>query len=390
MSKLPDSIIMKPSPFKYGQIVSNQHFTNREQELDRLLSNMLQGNHTLILSPRRWGKSSLVERVVNIIDKKHKAYRTVVIDLFTVGSEKEFLEIFAREVLKAASDKWEERIRDAKELFKAIIPKISLGPDPFTEFSISFDLEELKKHNDEILNLPETLAIKKGIKLIICLDEFQNLSSFPEYELLEKKMRAIWQRQKSVTYCLYGSKRHMMEEIFDNPSKPFYRFGDMMMLPKIEQSKWVDYIVKSFEASGKLIDENTASKIPVAMKNHSWYVQQLSNYTWNLTNKKATSQDVQKALEEVIQTNSPLFQKEIESLSTTQVNMLKAVSKGEFQLTSTHVMTVYSLGTPNNVIKNKRSLIERDIILELEKGYEFADPVFELWFRNIFFGVDYV
>ncbi len=380
---------MKPSPFKYGQTVNNQHFTNREKELERLLANMLQGNHTMILSPRRWGKSSLVEKAISIIDKKHRSYRTVIIDLFTVGSEKEFMEIFAKEVLKAASDKWEERIRDAKELFKSIIPKISLGPDPFTEFSISFDLDDLKKHNDEILNLPEVIAKKKGIKLIICLDEFQNLSSFPEYELLKKKMRAIWQRQKSVTYCLYGSKRHMMEDIFDNPSKPFYRFGDMMMLPKIDQSKWVNYITKSFEATGKSIDGTTATKIPVAMKNHSWYVQQLANYTWNLTQKKATIKEVKRALEEVIQTNSPLFQKEIESLSTTQINMLKAVCKGESQLTSAAVMSVYSLGTPNNVIKNKRSLVERDIILELENSYEFADPVFELWFRKAFFDVEY-
>src|SRR4030095_70066 len=182
---------MKISPFKYGQIVDNQSFTNREHELERLLANLLQGTHTMILSPRRWGKSSLVEKTVSIINEKHKSYRTVVIDLFTVGSEKEFLELFAREVLKAVSDKWEERIRDAKELFKSLIPKISFGTDPYSEFSLSFDLEELKKHSDEILNLPEVLATKKGVKLIICLDEFQNLAFFPEYELLEKKMRAI-------------------------------------------------------------------------------------------------------------------------------------------------------------------------------------------------------
>ncbi len=381
---------MTISPFTYGKIVNNQSFTNREQEMAKLHSNLVQGVHTMILSPRRWGKSSLVEKVVATINKKNKNHRTVVIDLFTVGTEKDFLELFAREVLKAVSDKWEERVRNAKELFNALIPKISLSADPFSEFSISFDLEELKKHSDEILNLPEKLAINKGIKIIICLDEFQNLSSFPEYEMLEKKMRALWQRQKHVTYCLYGSKRHMMEEIFNNSSKPFYKFGEIMILPKITTGKWIDFIVNSFKKTGKIIDPEIALLIPDAMKNHSWYVQQLSHYIWNLTKSKATMVEFNKALLEVIAANIPLFQNEIESLSTTQVNVLKAIAKNETQLTSTAVMINYELGTPNNVSKNKKLLIEKDLILETEAGYEISDPVFELWFRKQFFNTPYI
>jgi uncharacterized protein len=143
---------MKISPFKYGQVVANHSFTNREKELIQLQTNLVQGIHTMILSPRRWGKSSLVEKAIWLINKKHKTFKTVLIDLFSVGSEKEFLELFAREVIKAAEDKWEERIRDTKEFFNSLVPRISFGTDPFTEFSISFDMEELKKHNEEILN----------------------------------------------------------------------------------------------------------------------------------------------------------------------------------------------------------------------------------------------
>src|SRR4030095_5972948 len=111
---------------------------------------------------------------------------------------------------------------------------LSLGIEPNTDFSLSFDWKELKKYSDEVLNLPEVISAKKGIRMVICLDEFQNLSSFPGFLHFEKKMRAAWQRHKKVTYCLYGSKRHMMTDIFNNPSKPFYRFGDIMLLPKIE------------------------------------------------------------------------------------------------------------------------------------------------------------
>ena len=380
---------MKDSPFIYGTIVSIQSFTNREAESAKLQSNLLNGINTTIISPRRWGKSSLVEKVIIDINKKDKKTKTVIIDLFSVSSEEEFLEQFAREVIKASSSKWQEWMSSGKEFFKKLIPKLSLGIDPTTDFSLSFDWHELKKNSDEVLNLPETIAKKRGIKFIICLDEFQNLSSFNDYLFFEKKLRACWQRHKSVTYCLYGSKRHMMTDIFNNPSKPFYRFGDIMLLQKIETKKWVSFICKSFAATDKQIDEKTAGIIPLVMKNHSWYVQQLAHYAWNVTHKRATTTEIYTALKELINANTPLYQKETESISHTQLNLLKAVAKDETQFTSTAVMNKHQLGTPRNVSKNKTVLINNDIFHEINNKFEFVDPAFELWFKKQFFNQPY-
>ncbi|MFL5762995.1 MAG: AAA family ATPase [Bacteroidia bacterium] len=380
---------MKDSPFIYGTTVSVSSFTNREQETEKLRSNLVHGINTTIISPRRWGKSSLVEKVIHDINKKEKKVKTVIIDLFSVNSEEEFMELFAREILKASSTKWQEWISIGKEFFKKLIPKFSMGFEE-TDFSLSFDWKELKKHSNEVLDLPELIAKKKGIRFIICLDEFQNLSSFTDYTSLEKKMRASWQRQKNVTYCLYGSKRHMMAEIFNSPSKPFYRFGDIMLLQKIETAKWVKFICKGFESSGKNIPESIAVRIPELMKNHSWYVQQLAHYTWNMTAKKAGNPEVNNALKELIQANSPLYQKEIESISTTQLNLLKAITKGEIKFMSTSVMQQYQLGTPRNVSKNRDSLINNDIVHEVNGLFEFLDPAFELWFKKQFFNQPYI
>ena len=228
---------MKDSPFIYGTTVSIKSFTNREAESAKLKSNLMNGINTTIISPRRWGKSSLVEKVIHEINKNDKKTKTIIIDLFSVSSEEEFLEHFAREVIKASSTKWQEWMSSGREFFKKLIPKLSVGIDPTTDFNLSFDWLELKKNNEEVLNLPETIGKKRGIKFIICLDEFQNLAAFNNYQIFEKKLRANWQRHNSVTYCLYGSKRHMMTEIFNNPSKPFYRFGDIMLLQKIDTKK---------------------------------------------------------------------------------------------------------------------------------------------------------
>ena len=373
------------SPFIYGSTVSNKAFTNRIKESEKLFYNLTSGINTTIISPRRWGKSSLVEKVFNQINKREKKIKTIVIDLFSVQSEDQFLELFAREVVKASSSNWEEWIKTSKEIFKKIIPKISFGIDPQSEFNLSFDLEDLIKHKDEILDLPEVIAKKKKIRFIIALDEFQNIATFKNYETLEKSMRSKWQRQKEVTYCLYGSKRHMMTDIFDNSSKPFYRFGDIMLLEKIAKDDWVKFITSSFKKTGKSISKKLAIKITELMKNHSWYVQQLSHYIWYQTQTETNINDLNVSLQELINANSPLFQRDVESLSKTQLNLLKAIVMRETKLTSVAVMKKYRLGTPRNVSKNKTNLQTNDIINQVNGLYEFLDPVFELWFLKQFF-----
>lgn len=378
------------SPFIYGNTVSERGFTNREEETERLKANLLGGINTMLLSPRRWGKSSLVEKVVNEINKTEKNHKAIVLDLFSAGCVEEFLELFAREIIKASSNKWQDWLEQGKTWFKHLVPQFSIGVDPTTDLSVSFDWKELAKHPDEVLNLPEIIAGKKGFKLIVCLDEFQNLAGFNAWPEWEKKMRSVWQRQKSVTYCIYGSKRHMMTDIFNNPAKPFYRFGDIMLLKRIETQKWVKFITKGFKSTGKGIEEEVAEQIPQLMKNHSWYVQQLAHYTWTKTNEKADLLELNKALEELIHSNSPLYQREVEIISTTQLNLLKAVVKGETRFTSSAVMQQYNLGTPRNVAKNKQILINSDMIHEAESGrFELLDPAFELWFKYLYFNSNY-
>lgn len=377
------------SPFSFGHIVNLQAFTNREEELQKLKKNLISGVNTIIISPRRWGKSSLVAKAIAEINKEEPNYKTVKIDLFSANSEHEFLEIFAREVIKASSTKWEEWTNNAREVFKNLIPKISIGIQPDSDFSLSFDWEEVKKHSLEILNLPEVLAEKKGVKFIICIDEFQNLAQYHDFETLEKKMRSVWQQQKNVVYCLYGSKRHMMTDIFSKPSKPFYRFGDLFLLPKIKKEKWIPFIMENFHKTNKKISAEFAEKIADLMKNHSWYVQQFSYYIWSETEKEVTEEVFRNALSRLIQSNIPFFQQIIEELSNTQINFIKALVKKEKQLSSKSTLEKYQMGTSASVSKNRNILLQKDLIHKEENSYELLDPVFELWFKQVYFNENY-
>jgi hypothetical protein len=373
------------SPFLFGTTVSKLGFTNREDDLNKLYKNLTQGINTMLISPRRWGKSSLVERLILELNSKNPEIKVVSFDMFSVSSEEEFLELFAKEVIKSSSTIWQEWIQAGKDFFKQLTPMITVGIDPTNDFSLGFDWNQLRKHKNEILELPEKIAKEKKCRFIICLDEFQNLATFPEFESLEKNMRAIWQRQKSVSYCLYGSRRHMMTDIFNNPSKPFYRFGDIMLLQKIKREKWTSFIIERFASTKKEISSELAELIPTLMQDHSWYVQQLAHYTWQKTKKKATKNEIQAAFSELIHANTPFYMREVEGLSLTQLNLLKAIVQKEEKLSSVEMLQKYRLGTSANVVKNKSILLKADIIDDTGGKLTFLDPAFEFWFLKQYF-----
>ena len=371
---------MSTSPFRYGKVVEGSSFVNRTKEKKMIKDNLLSGINTMLISPRRLGKSSLVKTAMGELQKEHKNMKVCYIDAFTILTEENFYQTFALETVKAMGNTWESWISTAKKYLKAFSPRISIGSNPMSDFSIGFQLSYIKENELELLNLPEKMAQSKKIKLIVCIDEFQNLAKLSDYEALEKKMRSVWQHQQNVSYCLYGSKRHMMIEIFNSSSKPFYRFGQIMYLSKIAKKEWIDFILHSFEKTGKKISVDLASKLVDDVQLHSWYVQQYAHFVWNLTVDEVTEEILQQAAEQVIEANLPLYLSECEALSAGQINLLIAIANGEKSFTSVEVMNKYRLGTPQNVSKNKLILQRRDFTDKTKDGFVFLDPVFERWF----------
>ena len=179
--------------------------------------------------------------------------KCVFIDIFQCKSEYEFYHSFASAVIKQTSSKLEEWVEMARTFLSNISPKFSFGSDPLNDFSLSFEWNPQDDTESDILQLPEKIAQKKGIRIVVCLDEFQQIADFSDAVTFQKKLRSVWQHQQNVTYCMFGSKKHLMENIFNDKSMPFYKFGDMMFLKKIDTEEWVDFICKKFNDSGKSI-----------------------------------------------------------------------------------------------------------------------------------------
>lgn len=374
---------MENKPFIFGIATSGDNFTDRKKETERLLLNFQHGVNTVLISPRRWGKTSLVQKVCRLAQSDK--LKVVYLDIFSCRSDKEFYNAFATAIIKQTSSKFEEWLDNAKLFLSRITPKISIGPDPMTDFSISLEMNPKSEDIDEILQLPEKIAQKKNCSIVICIDEFQQIAEFSDSKTFQKRLRTVWQLQKNVSYCLFGSKKHLMNELFENKSYPFYKFGDAIYLQKIGTQDWVEYICNRFSVTGKQISEQLAERICQAVDNHSSYVQQLAWLVWIHTDKIATEKDFESAYQDIIDQNTPLFEKQTESLTTYQMNFLRAVLEGvHSEFTKQEILNKYQLGTSANISIVKRALEKKELIEIEKRKISIPDPILKEWLRREF------
>ena len=373
-------------PFMYGLIADNENFIDRVDARRELKTFLGGGINVMLISPRRWGKSSLVKAAMEELKEEDQQVRVCYLDASRIISEDEFYNKFAMAVISAASSTLEKKWAHFKQYVQSLIPGVKLKASAFdaVEMEMELNFAPLKDSAEKVLQLPEQISLDKGVHIIVCIDEFQQLSSFPGWKKMEATMRSVWQHQHHTNYCLYGSKRHMMMDIFNDSNNPFYRFGQVLFLKKIEKKYWMPYIMEGFAKTDKHISEELASKICDIVQCHSWYVQQFSLFVWMNTEKEATEDIVNRQLQVVIDTNADMFANDIEDLAASQVAMLRAVSAGETQFNAKDVVERYRLGSPRTITLNKKVLVKRDIIEVCGEGYQFVDPICALWFKREF------
>ena len=373
------------SPFVFGQIARGKSFINRTSELQHLVGNFASGTNTMVIAPRRWGKSSLVNRAGGMAGREDRKLKICSLDLFRVRDEAHFFEVFAQAVLKASSGRWQEWVSIAKELLKGLVSSVSIGTDPVNEFRLKLSWESASRDEKTILDLPEKIARKKKIRFIICIDEFQKITGFRDSLFLQQRLRSHWQDQSLTSYCLYGSKRHMITELFTSKSQPFYQFGDLIFLQKIEESYWERFMERQFKNTGKSIEKEVIGMIIQVAANHPYHVQQLAHYVWGHTGDRATPEIFRKSLDELLAHNEILFKREVEHLTALQLNYLEALVQGEKHLNSSETIRTYNLGSPGNLGTIKSALETKEIIDFYEMEPMFVNPLFEYWLKTRYF-----
>ncbi|MCW0482673.1 AAA family ATPase [Gaoshiqia sediminis] len=376
------------APFVFGKLAIEQNFTNREPEQERLVNNFSASVNTILISPRRWGKSSLVQHAANKALKKHKDLHFCFLDTFSVRTEEEFYQLLATEVLRASASKVEVVLENAGKFLGRFLPKISFSPDNQQSLSLSLDWKEVVRHPDDILNMAEKIAVEKGWKFVFCIDEFQNIAMFNDPLAFQKKLRSSWQKQQHVAYCLYGSKRHMLLEVFTNSSMPFYKFGDLIFLEKIKKKNWISFITGRFKDTNKLISKDNAALIADLADCHPYYVQQLAQQSWLRTENECTEANVREAHQGIVDQLSLLFQSKTDELTNSQINFLHALLQGVEKFSSKETLQNYQLGTSANIVRIKRTLENKEIIDIQGANISILDPMFRFWLEKEYFKIN--
>ena len=368
--------------FVYGMSVEGVNFTDRVKETKRLKLDFENGINVILISPRRMGKSSIVKKVKSEITNPE--IKVVYMDVYDCRSEYDFYNRFATVLMKETASKSEQIIENIKRFLVRLTPKISFTPEPMSDFSLSLGITPQNYQPEEILQLPELIAQEQDKHIVVCIDEFQQIGEFPDSVTVQKRLRSVWQHQQHVSYCLFGSKKHLMTKLFQNRKMPFYQFGEMMYLDKISTEDWVPFIQSRFEHQGKKISTELAKNICETVENYSSYVQQLA---WNVlaeTENEATEQDFKNGIEALMAQCSGLFQEQLRGLTSYQLNFLRAVCNGvHSDFGSKSVMEEYNLGSKSNIARIKEALLDRELIETSQDGVYLEDPVFRMWFNQI-------
>lgn len=366
--------------FIYGKAVGGVNFTDRVQETARLKRDFEAGVNSIIISPRRIGKTSLVKHVIEQVDDSVKV---VFMDIYRCRTEYDFYELFASTIVSECSSKMEQAVALAKEMLMSINPKISFGWGGKT-MTLSLGISKRTNTPEEILSLPERIAKKLGKHIVVCIDEFQQIGEMPDSLTVQKRLRTVWQHQQNTSYCFFGSKRHMMLNLFQNKKMPFYQFGDMIFIGRIPTENWVPFIQKRFKSRKMQISAEYAEKICDAVENYSSYVQQLA---WNVlshTHEQVDEQAYTAGLEATMTQMSPLFVEQVAGLTTYQLNLLRAICHGYHRdFGSEEVVSNFPLGTRNNITRILTALVNRELVeMQNDGSYDIPDPLFKVWLRE--------
>ncbi len=365
----------KINPFKYGVPVSKEDFVNREEECKQLRGTLLSGQSVILYSPRRMGKTSLIEQTKNLIPAKEAV--VAYTDLFGISSEKELIKKIVNSLFHAAYPKlitFEEAVR---KILRKIPVKIEILKGTVT-VELLGEKKPAVEELEEAFDLPEKIAENIKKRVIMVFDEFQDITEINGVRI-EKLMRAHFQHHKKACYLFAGSKTSLMRTIFADQTRAFYRFGTTMKIGPIPKQDFTGFIKRKFENTGKKITHETIEKILEFTKGQPYFTQKLCWHLWYTCSRKAEKQDVTTAIEKAVISDAEFYEETWSSLTPGQRKLLTGLAlRPEANKYSADFISTFGLKTASYV-KRAMSALEKKRVIE--KG-EITDIFFTEWIKK--------
>lgn len=372
---------MASNPFRIGVPVTGQELADRKRELDTILQEVLAGSRLFLISPRRYGKTSLLlESRARLVARK---IPVAYVDLYQATSHAHFLDLFARAVLEAVEGTVEKAIRVAGEWLRAIRPVMTVNPQGQPEWAIGLSQQQadLLKLRDQVLSLPQRLAERRNGRVAVFMDEFQEIGAL-DGSALEKALRAALQHQPRVSYVFAGSKESLMWEMVRPRKSPFFRSGPTLSLGPIPADEFKKHLTGKFRKAGMGAGPPRLDEILALSEEIPFNVQYLCHALWIVKGGRGeTSQeDIRQALEYVLNAEGEYYATLWDQLSLHQRRTLRGLARsgGSSPFTAAFLRE-HDLGPSASVARSLARLVRREVVKKSVEGYRFADPFLKAW-----------
>lgn len=370
------------NPFVVGKYISDPYFCDREKETGFLIKQIENGRNVALISPRRLGKTGLIYHCFRQ-ERIQKNYHTFFIDIYATSSLSEFVYLFGKaiyEELKPMKTHWSEKFFQVISSLRVGFKLDSMTGEPSFDIGLG-DIHTPQTTLDEIFEYLES-ADKP---CIVAIDEFQQIGSYEEKNI-EALLRTKIQQCRHTIFIFAGSKRHLMSNMFNSPSKPFYQSAIGMGLDPIPQDIYVDFAIRLFEERGKHIEKKVIENVYSMFDGYTWFIQMMMNELFSLTeyDEWCRINKLELARMNIIQTQESVYKEILSNLATKQKLVLQAIAKENKAqgITSAAFIKKYNLPSASSVQAAIKGLMEKDLVTQTDGIYRVYDYFFADWLAN--------
>ena len=360
--------------------VGPEYFCDRETETAELLSNIVNGRNTVLISLRRMGKSGLVSHLYNK-EEIRRGYECFFLDIYDTTSIDDFVLLFSKEVVSRLQSQGMKFIEKFISIVNSM--RVSFGSDPVTgQPSIEVSLQEIKnpvKTLEQIFSFLES----SSQPCVVTIDEFQQIADYKEGKKHIATLRTLVQSCVKTRFIFSGSNRRMMSKLFNSPSEPFFMSSSPIMLEPINKEKYVEFVSAHFGEADKPITTESIEYVYERFDGHTWFIQYVFNRLYEMSGKDtpATKELADEAVSYILSLFSPMFKEIFVRMSGKQRALLVAISKERKVTAPTgeEFISKYSLRSASAVQGAMRPLIEDETIAFNNGLYFITNRFFSLW-----------
>jgi hypothetical protein len=372
------------NPFIVGKYLSDEYFCDRKNETEFLRKQIENGRNVALISPRRIGKSGLIQHFFNQADIKEK-YHVFFVDIYATNSLAEFVYTFGKEIyeqLKPKPTLWKEKFFQTISSFRMGFKLDPMTGAPGLHLGLG-DIQAPQTSLDEIFSYID----EADKPCIIAIDEFQQIGDYAEKNV-EALLRTKIQKCEKAQFIFSGSKRHMMTNMFNSPSKPFYQSAISMGLDPIPLEIYNEFAIQLFEKRGKHIDSSVIENIWNTYDGYTWFVQMMMNELFALTDDGATCcvDMIPEAQRNVVMSQESSYKDILSNIPPKQKIVLQAIAKEGIanSITSAKFIKKYNLNSASAVQAAIKLLLQNDIITKNENSYRVYDYFFAEWLAKVY------